>query len=374
MGRQTTTRTVKMPKWGLSMQEGTITLWHVRPGDRVTAGSPLCDIETTKITNEFEAPASGIVARLLVGTDEVVAIGRPIAILADEDAQQSDIDAAVADAERSAIEGSGDPFVGPVLGFVDAAGSRLAYLEAGKPSSSHTVVFLHGFGGDHDNWAMTQEAVGAEGFRTLAFDLPGHGASGKSVGDGSAEAVAAIVGAGLEALGIERIALVAHSFGALVAAALVRDAGLDIGRVILIAPVGVGSAPNPAYIRGFLGAERKRDLKPVMEMLFADPAMLGRGIVSDALAMLRNDDARRALQLVGSKLLDLGPEELTSWQTLPGPDPHVIWGDRDAILPLDENVAQALKGRLHVIAASGHMPHVEQPAAVNGLIARLLSE
>ena len=346
MARDSTIHTIRMPKWGLSMQEGTVTHWYVKPGDRIAAGAAFCDIETTKITNEFEAPAGGIVARLLVQPAEVVTVGRPIAILAAEGVSEAEIEAAVTE-----VTAMGDAEPTPAeaavtsLRFVEAGGSRLAYLEAGEASSGPPVVFLHGFGGDHANWALTQAAVAAAGHRTLAFDLPGQGASGKAVGDGSAEAVARILAAGLEALGLTRMVLVAHSFGALVAAALVRGGGLAIGPVVLIAPVGLGPAPNPAYIRDFLAAERKRDMKPALEMLFADPALLGRSIVGDALASLRDEKARAALQRIGAALIDLGPEQRRGTLDLIAPDWHVIWGRRDAIVPFDEDLTRRSAAR-----------------------------
>ena len=305
---------------------------------------------------------------------EEVTVGRPIAILAEEGASEADIDAAVTE-----VTAMGDAEPTPAeaavasLRFVEAGGSRLAYLEAGEASSGPPVVFLHGFGGDHANWALTQAAVAAAGHRTLAFDLPGHGASGKAVGDGSAEAVARILAAGLEALGLTRTVLVAHSFGALVAAALVRGGGLAIGPVVLIAPVGLGPAPNPAYIRGFLAAERKRDMKPALEMLFADPALLGRSIVGDALASLRDEKARAALQRIGAALIDLGAEQRRGTLDLIAPDWHVIWGRRDAIVPFDEDLTTALGGALHLIPGAGHMPQVEKADIVNGIILRLLA-
>ena len=56
---------VVMPKWGLSMQEGLIGQWLKCEGDRVEQGEELVEIETEKITNVVEAPASGILARIL---------------------------------------------------------------------------------------------------------------------------------------------------------------------------------------------------------------------------------------------------------------------------------------------------------------------
>ena len=42
---------IKMPKWGLSMQEGAIVDWWKREGDSVADGEDLVDIETSKISN-----------------------------------------------------------------------------------------------------------------------------------------------------------------------------------------------------------------------------------------------------------------------------------------------------------------------------------
>jgi pyruvate dehydrogenase E2 component (dihydrolipoamide acetyltransferase) len=357
---------IKMPKWGLSMQEGTIKHWHVQPGDRVDIGAPLCDIETTKITNEFEAPESGIVARLLARPDDIVPIGRTIAILADEGARAADIDAAVSAASGTELSAEAG-FAAPALRYIEAAGSALAYLEAGDGRSDSVVLFLHGFGGDHANWAMNQGAI-AERHRTIAFDLPGHGASDKALRDGSAAALAVTIGAAAEALGGRRIHLVAHSFGAMVALAMIRS-GFDPVSATLIAPVGLGIVPSPEYIRGFLDAERKRDLKPIMEMLFADPGMLGRNMVNDGLAALRDDTTRQALGRIAEPMLAAVSDSPTVPQSLAATRFQVIWGDRDRIVPLDPRLAELLEGRLHRIAQAGHMPHVEKPAAVNALIA-----
>lgn len=372
MAREPTTHTIRMPKWGLSMQEGTITQWHVKPGDVVAPGAPFCDIETTKITNEFEAPQGGVVHCLLVDADEVVAVGRPIAILAGKDALPAEIDAAVQAAAMAQEAGASPEAASSAVLFVDAGVSRLAYLAAGDPSSDNAVVFLHGFGGDHANWALVQGAVAAAGYRTIALDLPGHGASDKDVGDGTAATLALAVGAAIEAFGLNRIVLVAHSFGALVAARLVRDGGPVFGPVILIAPLGFGSVPNPAYIRGFLGAERRRDMTPVMEMLFAKPALLGRSIVNDALAALRGEGAREALNRIGDRLLNLGPDELGECWDLIGPDWHVIWGDGDIVVPAGLELRTALAERLSLVPDAGHLPHVEASDILSGIILHLL--
>ena len=51
---------VVMPKWGLSMQEGTIIQWLVQEGEPVAMDEPLLEVETEKMVSVVEAPAAGI--------------------------------------------------------------------------------------------------------------------------------------------------------------------------------------------------------------------------------------------------------------------------------------------------------------------------
>jgi len=72
---------VVMPKWGLSMQEGLIGQWLKREGDHIEKGEELVEIETEKITNVVEAPASGILARILHPAGSTIPVTQVIAII-----------------------------------------------------------------------------------------------------------------------------------------------------------------------------------------------------------------------------------------------------------------------------------------------------
>ena len=52
---------VILPKWGLTMEEGTVSEWRKQEGDAVAEDEIIADVETDKITNELPAPASGVV-------------------------------------------------------------------------------------------------------------------------------------------------------------------------------------------------------------------------------------------------------------------------------------------------------------------------
>ncbi len=75
---------VIMPKLGLTMTEGTVEKWLKQEGDRVEKGEPLVEIITEKINFQYEAPASGILRRILHHEGEVVPVTTPIAIIAEE--------------------------------------------------------------------------------------------------------------------------------------------------------------------------------------------------------------------------------------------------------------------------------------------------
>ncbi|MDR1441971.1 MAG: 2-oxo acid dehydrogenase subunit E2 [Bifidobacteriaceae bacterium] len=74
---------ITMPRLSDTMQEGSITSWQVAPGDQVSPGDVLAEIETDKAVMDFEAYDSGRIAELLAEPGTAVAIGQPIALLDD---------------------------------------------------------------------------------------------------------------------------------------------------------------------------------------------------------------------------------------------------------------------------------------------------
>lgn len=72
---------VIMPKQGLMMEEGTLTNWLKKEGEEVTAGSPLFEMETDKLTITMDAEVSGTLLKIIHPAGDVVPITKPIAII-----------------------------------------------------------------------------------------------------------------------------------------------------------------------------------------------------------------------------------------------------------------------------------------------------
>ena len=53
---------VTMPKFGLTMHEGTLQRYFKAAGDTVKAGEPIYEVETEKVLYEVESPSAGILA------------------------------------------------------------------------------------------------------------------------------------------------------------------------------------------------------------------------------------------------------------------------------------------------------------------------
>jgi pyruvate/2-oxoglutarate dehydrogenase complex dihydrolipoamide acyltransferase (E2) component len=65
--------TLKMPMFGMNMDEATIVRWHRAPGQSFRKGEPLYEVETEKVTSEVEAPCDGTLLEILVPADSAAA-------------------------------------------------------------------------------------------------------------------------------------------------------------------------------------------------------------------------------------------------------------------------------------------------------------
>ena len=96
-----------------------------------------------------------------------------------------------------------------------------------------TVVFIHGVLGDHSVWAWQSRYLATHGWNVLAVDLPGHGRSGGEA-PASVEQAADFIAALLDAAGVQKAALVGHSWGSLIALETAARLTERISHLVLI--------------------------------------------------------------------------------------------------------------------------------------------
>ena len=66
---------ITLPKWGMTMQEATISEWLVAVGDTVTEGQPIVRVESDKVDAEVESPGAGTLAEIVVPDGETSEVG-----------------------------------------------------------------------------------------------------------------------------------------------------------------------------------------------------------------------------------------------------------------------------------------------------------
>jgi pimeloyl-ACP methyl ester carboxylesterase len=123
---------------------------------------------------------------------------------------------------------------------VDLAGYRMAYREWGTTTDQPPLVLVHGITSSSLSWVRVAPRL-AERTRVIAVDLKGHGdsdrpSSGYAISDQATEV------AGLcQALGLERIDLIGHSWGGAISVQFAVDGRVPIRRLVLEDP-GLGQA------------------------------------------------------------------------------------------------------------------------------------
>ncbi len=147
-------------------------------------------------------------------------------------------------------------------------------FDAAKPS----VVFIHGVLNDHSVWILQTRYFAHHGWNVLAPDLPGHC---KSAGEApqSVEEAAAFITALLDALGVQKAALVGHSFGSLIALELAGSAPDRVSQLVMVG-TAVPMKVSPALLELSLNQPLKAiDMVNVFShsMLAPPPSALGPG-------------------------------------------------------------------------------------------------
>src|SRR2546421_828622 len=141
---------ITVPKWGLSMEKGRLTAWHRQVGDRVSPGDEICDVETDKISGGLEVNVGGVLRRQLAQEGDELPVGALVAVVADAEVPEAEVDAVVAAFQASfvpaAAAGAGE---GAQPLKIEIGGLRIRYLKRGE--GGEPAPLLGGVGGGRGN-------------------------------------------------------------------------------------------------------------------------------------------------------------------------------------------------------------------------------
>jgi pimeloyl-ACP methyl ester carboxylesterase len=254
-----------------------------------------------------------------------------------------------------------------------ASDAVFSYAEAGGGAA---LVLLHGIGGGAASFRCQLEGLSPR-FRAIAWDAPGYGRSTPlATAEPDAGDYAAALERWLGALGLERLHLLGHSLGCLIAA---RFAAEQPQRLFSLTLCGVarGYGRLPPAERQALLAGRLDDLaalgprgmaeRRTPRLLGADatPAMLAA--VVETMAQVRPDGYRAAAHMLAGA--DIAADLV---RLPPGLPVQFIVGADDAITPPTANreLAALCPGApLHLISGAGHALYLEKPEEFNRLVA-----
>lgn len=230
--------------------------------------------------------------------------------------------------------------------FINVDGISTYLIEQGSPDAP-AVVFVHGLYGSTFVWRSNADAIAEAGFRVILFDRPGAGLSEKPADFNYSHANNADFTAHLlDALGIERAAVVGHSAGGNIAAHFAARHPQRLNELVLVAPALVSGIPPfvspivhfpPVYRWGRIGLQR----------LFTEARLIEavRGFHADPSFLTDLDYVGywRAFQTPGwdAGLLgltrDSGGNRLTDAQLVRIDAPTLlIWGEADPVTPISQ--------------------------------------
>jgi pimeloyl-ACP methyl ester carboxylesterase len=258
-------------------------------------------------------------------------------------------------------------------------GDRWSYMEAGR-ADAPSLVLLHGVGANSMHWRF-QLAGLSDRFRVIAWNAPGYMLSDAFAKDTpDCKDFADALDDFLAALKLDRVSIVANSFGSRVAQCFAIH---HPGRTVKLAMTGVGIGP-----RG-LSDEDKRKVIATREAQIAKggysfgarvSVLVGSKASQETIAevshVVRATNPRGFMHGVKLGLADgYSPEEVAPKLAMPV---LMIQGSEDRVNPTDRNAALLVKllpqARLEIIDGAGHLPEVESPDAVNRMLREFFLE
>jgi len=252
-----------------------------------------------------------------------------------------------------------------------------AYLEQGQGDTA--VFLLHGVGGGKEAWARNQPVLAGHGFRTIAWDMPGYGAS-LPLASCSNAALAGALKNLIEHVGAKRNVLLGHSMGGMIAQELAAVHPSLVQGLILHSTSPAFGKADGAWQQQFLQSrfaplDQGRGMRGLAQQLVpgmfgpdADPARVAEAV--DLMAIVPQASYRAALSAIVSfnRLADLGQIAVPTL---------CLAAELDLNAPpaVLQKMASRIAGAEYVcLPGVGHIANIEEPDLFNGAVLSILKK
>ncbi len=245
-----------------------------------------------------------------------------------------------------------------------ATGPRLHYAERGDPVGE-AIVFLHAYA---DSWFSYGRVLPLlpPAYHAFAPDQRGHGDSDKPECCYAADDYAADVDAFMEALAIEKAALVGDSSGGLIAQRVTLDYPHRVSRLVLI-----GSPTTLVHNEAVMGwSETLRTLEDPVPPEFVrefQESIIYHPVPQEFLDTVVSESLKLPAHVwrdyLEQAVLSIDHDYVVELREIKAPT-LILWGEQDALFPREEQqrLAAAIPGAtLKVYPETGHAVHWERP-------------
>jgi proline-specific peptidase len=269
---------------------------------------------------------------------------------------------------------------------ISLSGVNVHFVEAGK---GPPLLFLHGLGGSWKDWSANLPAFAAT-YQVMAIDFPGFGDSDKPEVKYSIDWFTHIVESFIRDKKLERVNVIGHSMGGLVALDLAARLNSPVKKLVVTNAVGIGDKSefiSYAMTKKIMGPETRwesfekflqdeframvdsfiKDQKPKTAREFFESVPKNPFTGNPFLPMTPN------VQMTASIIdFDIRPKLASIRQpTL------ILWGAKDPVAPpKDASLLkkEILQSRLVLFPDTGHSPMIEHPSLFNQELGKFLQE
>lgn len=240
------------------------------------------------------------------------------------------------------------------------------YYEGG-PSAAQTILMVHGFAANKDNWLRFARHL-TQDYRVIALDLPGFGASSKPAGSYDVGTQTERLAGIIDALGLDQLHLIGNSMGGHISALYASRYPNRVASLALLDNAGITS-PHPSELRlrlqrgeaNPLVVRSPEDFQRLLAFIFVKPPYLPeslKGYFAEQAASNSSHYDQVFAHLV-DRYVPLEPE-LSKIQA----PTLIIWGAEDRVLDVSSvEIMRPLLNKPSVVIMpnTGHAPMIEQP-------------